>query len=106
MYSRRVRSLLQHCEMISGSNASTSGFCPILFPTSTGVFRSFTRKPSNSVAASAARSTAELRPRKGRARPLAEKSIGTPDPGAVSLAAVFAVLGPELDPQAAAAAAR
>lgn len=56
-------------------------------------------------AASAARSTAELRPRKGRARPLAEKSVGTPDPGAVSLAAVFAVLGPELDPQAAAAAA-
>ncbi|WP_422936237.1 dihydroxyacetone kinase family protein [Sinomonas sp. P47F7] len=56
-------------------------------------------------AARAARSTAELRPRKGRARPLAEKSVGTPDPGAVSLAAVFAVLGPELDPRAAAVAA-
>lgn len=34
----------------------------------------------------AARSTAELTPRIGRARPLAERSIGTPDPGAVSLA--------------------
>ncbi|MHA7291158.1 dihydroxyacetone kinase family protein [Arthrobacter sp. MDT3-24] len=40
------------------------------------------------VAASAARAaaakTAELRPLKGRARPLAEKSLGHPDPGAVS----------------------
>lgn len=34
----------------------------------------------------AARSTAGLTPRIGRARPLAERSIGTPDPGAVSLA--------------------
>ncbi|MFP3463069.1 dihydroxyacetone kinase subunit DhaL [Arthrobacter globiformis] len=32
----------------------------------------------------AARQTAELRPLKGRARPLAEKSLGHPDPGAVS----------------------
>jgi dihydroxyacetone kinase len=34
----------------------------------------------------AARATAELRPRVGRARPLAERSIGTPDAGATSLA--------------------
>jgi dihydroxyacetone kinase phosphoprotein-dependent L subunit len=32
----------------------------------------------------AARRTADLRPLKGRARPLAEKSLGHPDPGAVS----------------------
>lgn len=32
----------------------------------------------------AARATAGLVPRKGRARPLAERSLGTPDPGAVS----------------------
>jgi dihydroxyacetone kinase len=32
----------------------------------------------------AARQTADLRPLKGRARPLAEKSLGHPDPGAVS----------------------
>ncbi|MFS0704409.1 DAK2 domain-containing protein, partial [Cellulomonas sp. 179-A 9B4 NHS] len=31
-----------------------------------------------------------LRPRVGRARPLAERSVGTPDPGAVSLAALLA----------------
>lgn len=45
----------------------------------------------------AARQTATLRPRVGRARPLAERSVGTPDPGAVSLAmccrAVTGVLG-------------
>ena len=32
----------------------------------------------------AAEGTASLRPLKGRARPLAEKSLGHPDPGAVS----------------------
>ena len=35
-------------------------------------------------AAKAADATAELSPKKGRARPLAEKSLGHPDPGAVS----------------------
>jgi len=37
----------------------------------------------------AARATADLRPKIGRARPLAERSIGTPDAGATSLAAVL-----------------
>jgi dihydroxyacetone kinase len=37
-------------------------------------------------AESAARATADLRPRVGRARPLAERSLGTPDAGATSLA--------------------
>lgn len=45
-------------------------------------------------ATTAAASTAALRPLKGRARPLAEKSIGTPDPGATSLAMVFTAVGP------------
>lgn len=38
------------------------------------------------VARTAAAATAELRPKVGRARPLAERSLGTPDAGAVSLA--------------------
>ncbi|BCW38391.1 D-erythrulose kinase [Arthrobacter sp. StoSoilA2] len=46
------------------------------------------------VSSKAAAAAAELRPLKGRARPLAEKSIGTPDPGATSLAMVFAAVGP------------
>ncbi len=37
-------------------------------------------------ARSAARATADLRPQVGRARPLAERSVGTPDAGAVSMA--------------------
>ncbi|WP_346925771.1 DAK2 domain-containing protein, partial [uncultured Arthrobacter sp.] len=47
-------------------------------------------------ATAAAEGTAALRPRKGRARPLAEKSLGTPDPGAISLAMIFSVVGPHL----------
>ena len=39
-------------------------------------------------ATDAADRTAELRPLKGRARPLAEKSLGHPDPGAVSFALI------------------
>lgn len=38
------------------------------------------------VAAEAAAATAEMRPKVGRARPLAERSVGTPDAGATSLA--------------------
>jgi dihydroxyacetone kinase len=47
----------------------------------------------------AAEATASLRPQVGRARPLAERSLGTPDAGAVSMAlclrAVAGVLGDE-----------
>jgi len=38
------------------------------------------------IATEAARATADLRPKVGRARPLAERSVGTPDAGATSLA--------------------
>ena len=41
----------------------------------------------------AAAETATMRPKVGRARPLAEKSIGHPDAGAVSLAMVVATIG-------------
>lgn len=47
-------------------------------------------------AEAAAKATASLRPLKGRARPLAEKSVGTPDPGATSLAMIFTAIGPIL----------
>jgi dihydroxyacetone kinase len=45
-------------------------------------------------AARAAESTAALAPRLGRARPLAERSVGHPDPGAVSFAIIVAALDP------------
>ncbi|WP_143807321.1 DAK2 domain-containing protein, partial [Pantoea conspicua] len=40
------------------------------------------------VADEAAQATAQLLPKMGRARPLAEKSLGTPDAGAISLAMI------------------
>ena len=45
------------------------------------------------VAQSAAQDTARLRPKVGRARPLAERSLGTPDAGAVSLAMCVDAVG-------------
>jgi len=45
------------------------------------------------VATRAARDTADLVPRVGRARPLAEKSRGTPDAGATSLALIAVAVG-------------
>ena len=45
------------------------------------------------VATAAAAATAQLRPRLGRARPLAEKSIGHPDAGAISLARIATTVG-------------
>ncbi|WP_432990585.1 dihydroxyacetone kinase family protein [Dactylosporangium sp. CA-233914] len=47
---------------------------------------------ASAIAQEAADSTASLLPRKGRARPHAEKSLGTPDAGAVSLALVAAAV--------------
>ena len=44
------------------------------------------------VSTRAAADTAPLRPRKGRARPLAERSVGHPDPGAVSFALIVTAL--------------
>ncbi|WP_251976313.1 dihydroxyacetone kinase family protein [Salinicola avicenniae] len=44
------------------------------------------------VATQAASDTAALKPKLGRARPLAEKSVGTPDPGATSLAMILTAI--------------
>ncbi len=41
----------------------------------------------------AAEATASLVPKIGRARPLAERSVGTPDPGAVSLGLIITAIG-------------
>ena len=47
-------------------------------------------------ATDAADATAQLTPRLGRARPLAERSLGHPDAGAVSLALCARVVGAKL----------
>lgn len=46
----------------------------------------------------AADATASLRPLKGRARPLAEKSLGHPDPGAVSFALIVTRVSDYFEP--------
>jgi dihydroxyacetone kinase len=48
-------------------------------------------------ATEAAAATAELLPRMGRARPHAEKSLGTPDAGAHSFALIVTAISPTLD---------
>ncbi|GAP55055.1 dihydroxyacetone kinase, partial [Arthrobacter sp. Hiyo6] len=45
-----------------------------------------------------------LRPLKGRARPLAEKSLGHPDPGAVSFGLIAARISAHIESEVAAAA--
>jgi dihydroxyacetone kinase len=45
------------------------------------------------VCRTAAEATASLTPKIGRARPLAERSVGTPDPGAISLALIVTAVG-------------
>src|SRR4029079_9559593 len=41
----------------------------------------------------AAEATASLVPKIGRARPLAERSVGSPDPGAISLGLIVTAIG-------------
>ncbi len=48
------------------------------------------------VATQAAKDTASLVPKKGRARPLADKSLGTPDPGATSMGLIVTAIGHHL----------
>lgn len=56
---------------------------------------------ATAVARASAAATARLRPRTGRARPLAEKSVGTPDAGATSLALALGAVGEVLARRAA-----
>lgn len=53
-------------------------------------------RKASTVATGAAQNTAALSPKIGRARPLAEKSVGHADPGAVSLAYIISAIGDDL----------
>jgi dihydroxyacetone kinase len=52
------------------------------------------------IATDAAAATAGLAPKVGRARPLAERSLGTPDAGATSMALCLVAVGDILKQQA------
>ncbi|NQX17309.1 dihydroxyacetone kinase family protein [Rathayibacter sp. VKM Ac-2857] len=56
------------------------------------------------VAVECAAATADLRPKVGRARPLAEKSLGTPDAGATSMGMILTAVGDVLAERAGAGA--
>lgn len=58
------------------------------------------------VATDAARATAALLPKLGRARPHAQRSVGTPDPGAVSMALVLQAVAEVLAHRSCSAAQR
>lgn len=58
-------------------------------------------KEAADIAHEAAQKTRDLLPRIGRARPHAEKSIGTPDPGAVSLALIIGAVSEVINEQCA-----
>lgn len=60
-----------------------------------GLARAWAAAAATATAAAAA--TADLLPRLGRARPHMEKSLGTPDPGAVSFALAVTAVGTILD---------
>ena len=53
------------------------------------------------IAGKAAAGTADLRPRVGRARPLAERSVGTPDAGAISMAMCIGTVADLVQPEGA-----
>ena len=53
-------------------------------------------RAASMVASERASATAELMPRLGRARPLGKRSLGTPDPGAISMAACLASVIPAI----------
>jgi dihydroxyacetone kinase len=73
-----------------GDKTLVDAFAPFVTSLSTeiraGAGLSAAWRSAAAVAAQAAEGTAQLRPRLGRARPLAERSLGHPDAGAVSFA--------------------
>ncbi|MBF6175978.1 dihydroxyacetone kinase family protein [Nocardia blacklockiae] len=72
-----------------------------LLPFLEAVERGETWSAAAEIAESAAQETASLRPRVGRARPLAERSVGSPDAGAISLALCLRTVVTELKDTAA-----
>jgi dihydroxyacetone kinase len=72
-----------------GDKTMLDAIAPFVHALSTGS----TWRSAAAQAQRAAQDTASLRPRLGRARPLAERSVGTPDPGAVSFAMAVDAVG-------------
>ena len=80
-----------------GDKTMIDAFVPFTAALRSGLGNGLDLQPAWEEAAAAATraatATADLRPKLGRARPLAERSLGHADPGAVSLAMVVTALG-------------
>lgn len=93
---RAVRSAVDALRRLGGAELGDKTMLDVLAPFADAFEREVERGATSReawsvgavVARDAADSTAQLRPRIGRARPLAERSVGHPDPGAVSAAVV------------------
>jgi D-erythrulose 4-kinase len=100
-----VQGSAQHLQKFSKAELGDKTMLDALFPfvdtlvgqVDAGVSISEAWRSAADVCRSAAQATASLTPKIGRARPLAERSIGTPDPGAVSLALIVTAIGKVFD---------
>jgi D-erythrulose 4-kinase len=105
-----VRSSAQHLQSFSKAQLSDKTMLDALFPfvdtlveqVDAGDSISDAWRSAAEACRSAAEATASLVPKIGRARPLAERSVGTPDPGAISLALIVTAIGKVLGEAAAA----
>jgi dihydroxyacetone kinase len=96
-----VQSSAQHLQGFSKAELGDKTMLDALFPfvdrlvgqVDSGASLSEAWRSAAEVCRTAAEATAPLIPKIGRARPLAERSVGTPDPGAVSLGLIVTAIG-------------
>jgi D-erythrulose 4-kinase len=108
-----VRSSATHLQGFSKAQLGDKTMLDALFPfvdtlvdqVDAGASASEAWRSAADVCRTAAEATASLVPKIGRARPLAERSVGTPDPGAISLALIVTAIGDVLGEAKAPAAA-
>jgi dihydroxyacetone kinase len=108
-----VQSSATHLQGFSKAQLGDKTMLDALFPfvdtlvdqVDAGASASEAWRSAANVCRTAAEATASLVPKIGRARPLAERSVGTPDPGAISLALIVTAIGDVLGEAKAPAAA-
>jgi len=100
-----ISSFTRAIEELGGASVGDKTLLDALVPFTTELSSSLQRgtaapdawRAAAEIAARQAAATSELAPKVGRARPLAEKSLGTPDAGATSMALILAAIGRTLE---------
>lgn len=100
---RAVRSFAESIQQLGGAHRGDKTLLDALLPFVDALCEEHAELPLQEAWTKAAvtaqehaEATAELRPKVGRARPLAEKSVGTPDAGATSMGLILVSLGETL----------